>query len=178
MAHQLQRGEVGLGRGQQVQGQQPGAQRQLGALEHRAGGQRGLVPAGAALVVDRRPAPKPRAGPSSAGRAAEALRPTPLVQGTVALGLGAVAGDELGHGQASLELHGIDAHDATPSPSGGRMLGGGRRTSCDWRLRVGANQVSLLYLAVVALVALLGVNLLWAGRKDRPSWLERVGSIP
>jgi len=69
------------------------------------------------------------------------LRPTPLVQGTVALGLGAVAGDELGHGQASLELHGIDAHDATSSPSGGRMLGGGRRTSCDWRLRVGANQV-------------------------------------
>src|SRR5690606_39726676 len=96
------------------------AQRQLGALEHRAGGQRGLVPAGAALVVDRRPAPKPRAGPSSAGRAAEALRPTPLVQGTVALGLGAVAGDELGPGPASLELHGIDAHDATSSPSGGR----------------------------------------------------------
>ncbi len=50
LAHQGQRRQAGLCLTEQVDRQKPGPQRQLGTVRERAGGQRGLVPAGLALV--------------------------------------------------------------------------------------------------------------------------------
>ena len=55
VAHQLQRRQVGLSRGLQVDRQRPGVQRQLGGLEEGATEQRHLIMAGSALVVDLSP---------------------------------------------------------------------------------------------------------------------------
>ncbi|SOO19221.1 hypothetical protein XFF6992_310007 [Xanthomonas citri pv. fuscans] len=85
MAHQLQRDHVGLGRGQQLQGQHQCAQRQLGALEHRASDQAGLVPTRTALVVDDAATLEARAHSSGTARAAKSLQPPPLVKCAIAL---------------------------------------------------------------------------------------------
>lgn len=97
VAHQFQRSQIGLGRGQQVHRQHPGAQRQFGAFEQGARRQGRLMPASAALVVDRIAAPESRTRASGTGQAAVAFRPAPLVQGPVTLCFGAVAVDELAH---------------------------------------------------------------------------------
>ena len=60
MALQLQSRHVRLGRRQQMDGQQPGAQWQLGGFEDRSAEQGGLVPAAAALVVNLPAAAKAR----------------------------------------------------------------------------------------------------------------------
>ena len=111
LAHEFQRGDVVLGAGERVDRHEPGAQRQLGGRQQRAGDERGLVLAGTALVVHLPSAAEGGAAPIAAGRAAETLRPAGLVQRTAALGFGAVASDELDHRQAGLELHEVHGHD-------------------------------------------------------------------
>ena len=142
MALQLQRRHVGLGRSQQVDGQQPGAQRQLGRLEDRAAQQGRLMTTRTALVVDLPAAEKARPSAVATGRAAEAVRPACPVQGAVRFRFGAVLLHEFDHRQTLLELHEIDRH-------GGALGGEGvivtrrRRKSRDGALRIRANQVDV-----------------------------------
>jgi hypothetical protein len=68
--------DAGLQRGHEVGGGEPGSQGQAGAMEDRAGGRRGLVPAAPALPEPARAEQACVGGP--APRAAEALRPAGL----------------------------------------------------------------------------------------------------
>ena len=140
VAFQLQGRHVGLGRRQQVDRQQPGAQRQLGRLEDRAAEQGRLMPTCAALVVHLPAAAKARAPAIVASRAAEAVRPARPVQGAVGLRFGAVLLHELDHRQALLELHEIDRHDDALGLGEGAIVTRRRRKSRDGGLRFGANQ--------------------------------------
>ena len=106
--------QVGLAASEQVHRQEPRRQRQLRGFKQCPAGERGLMPARTALVVDAALATEARARPAIAARAAVALRPARLVQRPVALGFGAVALEELGHRQALLELHPIHRHGRTP----------------------------------------------------------------
>ena len=140
MALQLQSRHVRLSRSQQVDGQQPSAQRQLGRLEDRAAQQGRLMTTRTALVVDLPAAEKARPSTVATGRAAEAMWPTRLVQGAVGFGFGAVLLHELDHRQTLLELDEVDRHDGALGGEG-VIVTRRRRKSRDGRLRFGANQV-------------------------------------
>ena len=104
------------------------------ALEYRAAGQRGLVAAGATLVVHPACTAKPRAGPAVAPWTTKSLRPARPVQRPIALRLGVVPLHELRHRQSRMELHLIHGQDGSaprhmaprlrylPLTSGGRRL--------------------------------------------------------
>ena len=102
---QLDRADPALGLGQLVDGRQPGRERQLGVLEHGAGGERELLLAAVALEhLARR---EPAEAPAAAGRAGQALAPAHLGQGLAAGRLGPEPLPERGLAQAS---------DRTPQP--------------------------------------------------------------
>lgn len=132
---------VGLGRGQQMQCQHPGAQRQFGGREHGATEQRGLVPTTPALVVNLRAAAKARTPAFVATRASKATRQERRVQRALTLGFGPVQLRELRHRKTLLELHQIDRPDTHPRCGNGVIVRYRRGKSCDRRLRNGANQV-------------------------------------
>ena len=69
VAHELERSHVVLGLGEQVHGQEPPEQPQLGRLEDRPADDAALVAAGGALEVQPALAPKRAALPAAAGRA-------------------------------------------------------------------------------------------------------------
>src|SRR5690606_23309890 len=115
-------------------------QRQLAGGEDRAAGQRGLMAAGAALVVDAPLTTETGSRTTAATRTAKAVRPAHPVQHAIALGLGAVATNELGHRQAGLELHPIHRHDVAPAGVMAPRLHRRALRSCDRRLRFVANQ--------------------------------------
>lgn len=112
LAHQRQRGQSGLGLTDKVKGEEPYAQRQLGAVKQRPGGERRLVQAGRALHqrAVRRRRGDPVALRAAAFRAAKARRPSGPLQGRGALLLAAVALDEFAHGHPGLELDSVDRH--------------------------------------------------------------------
>ena len=152
VALQLQGRHVRLGCGQQMDGQQPGAQRQLGGFEDRAAEQGGLVPAAPVLVVHLPAAAKARTPAIPAGRAAEALRPARLVQGAVGLRFGAVLllhealhqPPQAGHSTIARPCWNCTRLiDMVCALSGGEgvIATQRRRKSRDGGLRIGANQV-------------------------------------
>ena len=97
---------------EQVHGQEPGGQWQLGPVEDGPGREAGLPVAGMALV---QPAPgQDAAGPASALGADEAPGPAGGEQGLGTLLLGAIPALERRHGQALLKLAGRVGHRNPP----------------------------------------------------------------
>lgn len=140
VALEFERGEFGLGRGQQIDRQEPRRQRQLRVLQQRAADQRRLVLAGAALVVDLRTTPEARSAPIAAGRTAKSLRPARPVERAATLRFAAILFKESGQWQVRLKLDQVHAHRCDPR-FGSVRIRRQRLRSCDCKLRFGANQV-------------------------------------
>ena len=102
-----------LGLADLIEGKEPGGQRQLGGLHDRAGRERGLMAAAAALITLEPPAvDKPMLLAIAVGTA-EPIRPTSLLQSSLTLLLGAVEPLELRQREAFLELDGTARHGLT-----------------------------------------------------------------
>ena len=97
--------------GQQVDRQEPDAQRQVGAREQGAGGQRGLMLA--AVALEHRATAQLAVAGMPAVRAAEPARPTHAHQGVAALGLAAVAFEEGRQAHAGLRRFSTAAGGST-----------------------------------------------------------------
>ena len=104
LAAQGKRGDLFLGLGHQVDGQEQLGQRQPGVVLQGARGQGGLLPAAAALPVRKAAPSKLGSVFAPAIRAAKALRPTCLEQCRLALRFRAVLPHVLRQGQAFLKL--------------------------------------------------------------------------
>ena len=110
LTHQGQRGEACLGLADQVDRQELHPQRQLGAVHHRAGGQRCLMATFSAL--EERPTFVLNAAmlPRLAPRTDEPCRPSKPAQFVGALRLRPVSVHELVHRHSTLELDSVDRH--------------------------------------------------------------------
>jgi len=113
LALELQCGDGVLLLGKQVQGEKPGGQRQLAVGEHRAGGERPLMPAVLALQQAARldgcvAFAMPAIGTD------EPERPAPLEQRLRALRLAAIGGEEVRQAQLLLKLHAVLGHRSAP----------------------------------------------------------------
>jgi hypothetical protein len=117
--HQRQRRQPRLVLADQEDGEEPGAQRQLGAVHQRAGRERGLAAARPALKQRSRPVFHDIVLGRVAARTAKAVRSAHRHQRRCTLFFGAVAREELRHRQAGLELDAVDGH-------GGWLLRGDR----------------------------------------------------
>jgi hypothetical protein len=111
---QGQRRQPSLVLAQEVDGQEPGGHRQLGAVQHRASGQRGLTTTSLALVQLAGALAEQIVLGGSTSRAAKACRPAHRRQRRRALRLGAVAREELLHRHATLELDLVHRHRGLP----------------------------------------------------------------
>ena len=111
VALQSQGREPGLGLADEVHRQKPHRQPQLGALEHAARDQRGLVMAGVALEGLARSDPKHAVRGTTTARAAKALRPARLLQCGLALRLGTKPLEQLKQRHPGLKLNPIHGHD-------------------------------------------------------------------
>jgi len=109
---QSQRRQTRLGLADEVDRQEPHGQRQLGALKHRSGDQRGLMPTGVALKHLARPPAQHTVRPLTAARTGKPVRPTCRLQGCCALRLAAEPLGELRHRQTRLKLDSIHGHGA------------------------------------------------------------------
>jgi hypothetical protein len=107
---QRQGRQAGLGLADEVHGQQPGAQRKLRAVHHRAGGHRGLMAAGATLQHTSTRADEAAEAAAAAARTAKAIGPAKRLQFEQGLLLGAIALQEFGHRHALLKLHPVRRH--------------------------------------------------------------------
>ena len=110
VAFKLQRADVVLGLREEVHGQKPVHQRQLGGLEDRAAGHAALVPATGALVIQPAFAPKRAALGATARRADKAIRPARFDQRRVALVIAPIPFHERHHRKSGLKLHRIHRH--------------------------------------------------------------------
>ena len=110
VAAELERGHPCLGLADQIKGQKPGGQRQFGGLQDRAGRERGLMAAGAALVTLEPPAVHEPMIMALATRAAEPIGPARLLQSRLTLLLGAVKPLELRQRETFLELNAAARH--------------------------------------------------------------------
>lgn len=110
LALHRQRRQTRLGLADQVDGQEPRGQRQLGVLEQAAGGQRGLMPAADALEQTPRAVTNHVVRVAAAAWAAEAAGPAGGFQRRGAVRLGAKAAKELGQRHAGLELDSVEGH--------------------------------------------------------------------
>ena len=122
LAHERQGRQPGLGLADQVDRQNPDAQGQIGAVEQGARGQRGLVPAGAALEEFARAMADDLVLSGVAARAPKPLRPAVRHQRLGALGFGAVAVEELGQEHAVLELDSVRGHRWLPFGDRGQLM--------------------------------------------------------
>ena len=110
VALERQRGQAGLGLADQVDGEDPCRQRQLGVLDHTARGQRGLVSASVALKQPAGILAEHAVIGAVATRATEPIRPSRLLDRLGALRLGAEALKEFWNGHAVLELDLVEGH--------------------------------------------------------------------
>lgn len=110
VALQLQGRHIVLGLSEQVHGQKPGGQRQLGRIEDRSGNHRGLMPATAALPVAALLAFEHAGARVPALRAAKALGPARGFHRLLALPLRAETPHEFSHRQPSLKLNLVHRH--------------------------------------------------------------------
>jgi hypothetical protein len=122
MALQLQRRDVVLRLGEQVQGEKPARERQLRGLEDGAGGERHLMPAAAALGVLAPLALEAAVQVAPALRTYESARPACLVKRRPALFLGAVLRHELRHRKPGLKLDTVHRHRRSPRLRAPRRL--------------------------------------------------------
>ena len=114
VAHEFERGDVVLGLGQQVYGQEPARQRQLGRLEDGATDDAALVPAAGALKVKPALAPKRATVAALALRTDKALGPARFDQRCLATVITAVPSHEVGHRKSGLKLHSVHRHGSPP----------------------------------------------------------------
>ena len=110
LALERQRRKASLGLADQIDGQEPGRQRQLGVLHQAAGGQRGLVSAAIALEQAPRAVANHAVSVAAAPRAVEARGPTGGHQRRGAVRLSAKAAKEFGQRHARLELDSVEGH--------------------------------------------------------------------
>ena len=112
MALECQRADGVLVLGEQVHGQKPQPQGQVGVLHHGAHDTGGLVATDKALpqLAAAAVAGEKKAFAAAVG-APPAVRPARANQGSLALRLGAVERLELGQRQTALKLDGIYGHD-------------------------------------------------------------------
>ena len=96
MALEFQSRQPGFGLADKVDRQKPLRQRQLGAAEQRARGQRGLAMARMTLKQRSAQAEEDAMGTAATTRADEAVRPAGAQYGFAACGLGAKGLQELG----------------------------------------------------------------------------------
>ena len=111
VAAELQRGDPGFGLADQVEGQEPSCERQLGGLHDRACREGGLMAAGTALIALKPPAMDKPMLVALATRTAEPIGPAGLLQSSLTLLLGAVEPLELRQGETFLEMDGTARHD-------------------------------------------------------------------
>ena len=129
--------EVGFGRGQQMDREEPGSQRQLRVLQQRAADQRRLVLAGATLIERLGITPEAGTTAVTAGRTAKSHWPSRPIPCAGTSGLAAIPFKKLGHRKAPLELDQAD-HRAPLVRS--TSIQQRSRRSCESVLRFGANQ--------------------------------------
>ena len=111
VAAELQRGDPGFGLTDQIEGQEPGGQRQFCGLHDRASCERGLMAAGAALIaLESAAVDEPMLMAIAAGTA-EPIRPARLLQSSLTLLLSAVEPLEVRQREAFLELDAAARHD-------------------------------------------------------------------
>ena len=110
VAHERQRRQPGLVLADEVDGQEPDAQRQLGAVEHRASGQRRLMATFLALEQPARAVAHNVVFCAIATRAAKPIRPAHRSERRGALVFAAVAGEELQHRHTKLKLDSVHRH--------------------------------------------------------------------
>ena len=118
LAHERQGRQTGLGLTDEVYGQEPGRQWQLGVRHEAAGGQRGLMPATIALEELASPVADHIVITAGAARAAKPLRPTRSLDRLSALRLGAKAAKEFRDRHAVLELNLVEGHGVHPAVRG------------------------------------------------------------
>src|SRR5690606_10214471 len=114
VALELECGDVVLGLRQQVHGQKPARQRQLGRLEDGAADDAALMPAGDALEVQPALAPKRATVAAPARRTNKALGPASFDKRRLAIGITAVPVHEFSHRKSGLKLHSVHRHGSPP----------------------------------------------------------------
>lgn len=110
LALHRQRRQTRLGLADEIDGQEPCGQRQLGVLHQAAGCQRGLMPAAVALEQAPSTVADHVVRVAVAAGAAEASGPSGGHQRRGAVRLGAKAAKELGQRHAGLELDSVESH--------------------------------------------------------------------
>jgi hypothetical protein len=113
VAAELQRGDASLGLADQIEGQEPGRQRQFGGLHDRASRECGLMAAGTALIALEPPAVDEPMLMAIAAGTVEPIGPASFLQRCLTLLLGAVMPLKLRQGEAFLELDRTACHDWT-----------------------------------------------------------------
>jgi hypothetical protein len=113
VAAELQRGDPSLGLADQVKGQKPGGQWQLGGLHDCAGRERGLMDAVATLITLKPPAIDQSMLLTIAAGSAEPIGPARLLQSSLTLLIDAIEPLELRQGEAFLELDRAMGHGRT-----------------------------------------------------------------
>ena len=114
IALERQRRHPGLGLADEMYGQEPGGQRQLGVFHHRAGRHRCLVPAADALEELSGALADEVVPGAVAAPAAEPVRPARTLQCFHTLRFGAKVTQELGDRHAGLELDLVAGHRGSP----------------------------------------------------------------
>ena len=104
MAAELQPGDASLGLADQIKGQEPSGEWQLGGLHDRASCECGLKPAGSALLALQSVPINQAILVAAAARTAEAHRPACLLQSGLTVCLHAIRPLELRQGKTYLEL--------------------------------------------------------------------------
>ena len=115
LAFKRERRQPGLGLADQVDGQKPGGQGQFRAGEQRAGGDRGLMTAGIALIQGLGAAIDDAVGRGSASRTGEPIGPARSRQRVCAVRLDAKVTNEVRQRHAGLKLNGVAGHDGQSS---------------------------------------------------------------
>ncbi len=110
VALEFESGNVVLCLGEQMHGQEPAGEPELGRLEDRAADGTALVAAGPALPVTPACSHEHRVGCVATVGTAESARPARSHQRRLALGLGTVAVEKRAHRKSVLELHLIHRH--------------------------------------------------------------------
>ena len=110
VALECERRQSGLGLADQVDREEPGRQRQFGALHHGAGDQRRLMSTRLALEQRVGSPAYPAVSNAITARTPKPRRPACLLQSRLAGWLGSVALEKLGHGQSGLKLDSVHRH--------------------------------------------------------------------
>lgn len=118
LAFERERRQAILGLADQLDGEKPGGQRQLGAGEQRAGGDRGLAEASIALEQSFCIPKDDAVGCGSAGRTGEPVRPFHSRQRVCAARLNAKVANEVRQRRAGLEFDRVAGHDGQSSSRG------------------------------------------------------------